>query len=492
MKHAIFLFVMGLEVLSGWARAAETPAVKTETVSLAPLDALTAPDTPFVSGDCLVFLGDSITQNADWEKGFIGRFRAAFAKRTDLHVAIYNCGISGHQVPHVQERLMRDVIDLGPSVVFFYIGINDVWHWLDGTGTSVADYEAGLRDIIGRLQQRGIIVVLATPSVIGEKRDNAQDKMLEQYAEISRKVAHDMHIEVCDLRKAFTNYLRAHNRKDDEKGILTVDRVHLSEDGNALVAATAAPSLIAALRRQALTPVIPTCDFIGNRENPILLHEPTLPEGVTLHYTLDGGEPTLKSPVYNAPIHLTNTTTIAARTFNKNSPASPVVRVTSSRIMPQPAVKVDVQPGLTRRYYEGKWKVVPDFAMLKPVETKIVPVFDVNSTPKAEDYAVQFQGYFMATETGVYGFRLGGYNHVVMALDGKSLWAYHNGHDEPSRIIQVPLEAGLHPIEVGFVQEAGSGRWLFIEVNSPHNRDAPNATELFHKVEKETRKVGTV
>ena len=41
-----------------------------------------------------------------------------------------NAGISGHKVPDLQGRLDRDVLSKEPTVVFIYIGINDVWHSL--------------------------------------------------------------------------------------------------------------------------------------------------------------------------------------------------------------------------------------------------------------------------------------------------------------------------------------------------------------------------
>jgi len=38
-------------------------------------------------------------------------------------------------------------------------------------------------------------------------------------------------------------------------------------------------------------------------------------EGVKLHYTLDGGEPTAQSPVFTAPIELKQTTVVKAAAF---------------------------------------------------------------------------------------------------------------------------------------------------------------------------------
>jgi lysophospholipase L1-like esterase len=39
-----------------------------------------------------------------------------------------------------------------------------------------------------------------------------------------------------DLRKAFVDYENANNNSDKESGLLTTDRVHLTDKGNQLVA----------------------------------------------------------------------------------------------------------------------------------------------------------------------------------------------------------------------------------------------------------------
>ena len=76
--------------------------------------------------------------------------------------------------------------------------------------------------------------------VIGEKKPgtNSLDAKLDQYAEISRKVAKETGVPLCDLRKAFQDHLAKNNPDDKDKGVLTTDRVHLNDAGNKLVADT--------------------------------------------------------------------------------------------------------------------------------------------------------------------------------------------------------------------------------------------------------------
>jgi lysophospholipase L1-like esterase len=192
-----------------------------------------------VGTDRIVFLGDSITELGVKPNGYVAILKDTLTARHP-GVAVIGAGISGNKVTQLQERLDRDVISKKPTLVVVYIGINDVWHFvLNGNGTPKDKYEAGLRDVITRIQKAGAHVVLCTPSVIGEKHhgDNPLDAQLDEYSDISRRVANELGATLCDLRSAFINYLSTHNSENKDKGILTVDGVHLNDDGNRFVAA---------------------------------------------------------------------------------------------------------------------------------------------------------------------------------------------------------------------------------------------------------------
>jgi isoamyl acetate esterase len=191
--------------------------------------------------DRIVFLGDSITQGGVGPKGYVTVVKNALKERhADLDIEVIGAGISGNKVPDLQKRVEKDVIAKKPTLVVIYIGINDVWHGEQNPpkGTSPEKFEAGLKEVIGKIQAAGARVVLCTPSVIGEKKDggNKLDKQLDEFSEISRKVAADTKSQLCDLRKAFADHLKENNEDDKDKGILTGDRVHLNEAGNKFVA----------------------------------------------------------------------------------------------------------------------------------------------------------------------------------------------------------------------------------------------------------------
>lgn len=210
--------------------------------------------------DRIVFLGDSITAAGAQKGGYITLSSQAIAKAyPELNVELMGAGIGGHKVPDCQKRLRKDVLQKNPSIVFIYLGINDVWHWTHPAvvargkkGTTPEDFENGLKEMILKIKKAGARIILCTPTVIGEKSDgsNSDDKMLDQYSDISRKVANETKSQLLDLRKSFLNQLKKRNLENATKGIFTTDGVHLNEEGNRLLSSLVLRSLNVSPRKK--------------------------------------------------------------------------------------------------------------------------------------------------------------------------------------------------------------------------------------------------
>jgi lysophospholipase L1-like esterase len=189
----------------------------------------------------VVFFGDSITQAGVQPTGYITKMDSMIKQlKLPDSIELVGAGIGGNKVYDLYLRMEKDVLEKNPDIVVIYVGINDVWHKAGaGTGTDADKYEKFYRAIIKKLQDKNIKVIVCTPSVIGEKTDhsNQQDGDLNYYSNVIRKIAKELSLPVCDLRKSFSDYLQANNPANAEKGILTTDRVHLNEKGNAFVAA---------------------------------------------------------------------------------------------------------------------------------------------------------------------------------------------------------------------------------------------------------------
>lgn len=112
--------------------------------------------------DVVLLQGDSITDaGRDKKKSRANDFNALgrgyanmiasslLGAHAPLSLQCFNRGISGHKVPDLQARWQADTVDLKPAVLSILIGVNDIWHKLNGRydGT-VADYEQGFTQLL--------------------------------------------------------------------------------------------------------------------------------------------------------------------------------------------------------------------------------------------------------------------------------------------------------------------------------------------------------
>ena len=199
----------------------------------------------------VVFLGDSITQNAVINSEKFKGFISLLGENVDQNTELIGKGIGGDKVSDLLTRYRDDVIKLNPDMVFIYIGINDVWHKYDyGTGTDIDLYENGLRQIITDLKENGVEVILCTPTVIGENKGEftlvnqfkdietmeIMNNDLDDYSDIIRKLSREFDTKLLDLRKIFMEYISENNPENKSKGVLTTDGVHLNNIGSKLIA----------------------------------------------------------------------------------------------------------------------------------------------------------------------------------------------------------------------------------------------------------------
>lgn len=235
---------------------------------------LTARDTRLREGDTIALFGDSIT----WLHGFARRIEFALALgpgTASLGVKVTNRGINGggvrdlrdgskgaaraHGLPggpgnDPQAPFTEVLAEDHPAAVVILIGINDV-NW---RGTTPEQFEDALRTLCRQARAASARVVLATLMLKGERPDgtNPNDAAIDDFAEITRRVARDERAELVDLRAATIAWLRNNNRRlrldgsidAADSGLLTYDGIHLSDLGNDLVAELLADGLARVLR----------------------------------------------------------------------------------------------------------------------------------------------------------------------------------------------------------------------------------------------------
>lgn len=134
-------------------------------------------------GSVVLFQGDSITDAGRDRKredsandvralggGYV-HFIAArlLAERAGAGLKIYNRGISGHKVFQLAERWDKDCLALKPDVLSILIGVNDIWHKLNGQYDGTIEvYEKDYRTLVGRTQRElpGVKMVICEPFVL--------------------------------------------------------------------------------------------------------------------------------------------------------------------------------------------------------------------------------------------------------------------------------------------------------------------------------------
>jgi lysophospholipase L1-like esterase len=186
----------------------------------------------------ILFFGDSITQQASNENGFLRVLQDGLNAKNDKSTQLINAGIGGNKVTDLFLRFNEDVLSKNPDEVIIWIGINDVWHSDRGVGTDLNKFSGFYQKMIDQLKARNVKVTLCTPGVIGELNDfsNPHDGMLNAFSKSIRKLAADNDCELIDFRKSFHEYEVKNNTENKRSGLLTTDGVHLNPQGNQFVA----------------------------------------------------------------------------------------------------------------------------------------------------------------------------------------------------------------------------------------------------------------
>ena len=151
--------------------------------TLLPRSAAAASAVKLEKGATILFQGDSITDAGRDRKtegsannpSMLGRgypFHLAgqlLADHAALGLSIYNRGISGNKVPDLEARWQQDCLDLKPAVLSILIGVNDLWHKLNGKYDGTPEvYRDGFTALIERTKAAlpDVTLVICEPFVL--------------------------------------------------------------------------------------------------------------------------------------------------------------------------------------------------------------------------------------------------------------------------------------------------------------------------------------
>lgn len=206
--------------------------------------------------------------------------------------------------------------------------------------------------------------------------------------------------------------------------------------------------------------------------------------GVQIHFTTDGSEPGISSPVYTKKLvlHPANDITISAAAFDGDKPLSGSTEKIFRKVSPEPAANIEnVRPGLNYVYYEGIWDNLPDFTSISPKKRGIANTVGLGEKERDQDYGLVFNGYIKVPVTGVYIIYLKSDDGSNLYLDGKLAVDNDGQHAMIEKNIEIALQKGLHKIGVNFFQHGG-GDGLILSWQGPGmKKQVINDGYFFHK-----------
>jgi lysophospholipase L1-like esterase len=203
-------------------------------------------------GDLVLFQGDSITDAGRDRKteaepnhgGALGRGYAAILAggllldHRELGLRILNRGISGNKVPDLDRRWQADALELKPAVLSILIGVNDIWHKMNGKYDGTPEsYRDGFTALLQRTREAlpQVKLVICEPFVL--RCGAINDKWFPEFDQrraFAREVSDQAGAIWVPFQEAFDDAVAA----GTTPAFWAADGVHPTVAGHALMAAT--------------------------------------------------------------------------------------------------------------------------------------------------------------------------------------------------------------------------------------------------------------
>jgi len=180
------------------------------------------------------------------------------------------------------------------------------------------------------------------------------------------------------------------------------------------------------------------------------------PPGMTIRYTIDGSDPTPRSPAYAEPIRIGQTTTVSAALFaSDGTRRGKTIRRRYERVEPVAGVAVSTaNPGVVFHYYEGEYAALPDFSNMSPIRTGRTASPSLAALSAREDhFAAVFTGSIRVPRTGLYRFNLRSDDGSKLYLHDALLIDNDGSHSPRNRQGWIALTAGLHPFRLEYFED---------------------------------------
>lgn len=216
------------------------------------------------------------------------------------------------------------------------------------------------------------------------------------------------------------------------------------------------------------------------KEHEIRIEHP-YGKGVEMKYTTDGSDPDAQSPIFPGNLTIDKTTELRLMLQSQDGYSSKVISKTYRKVKELKSVRLGrPKEGLTFEYFEGRFKVLPDFGQLgepKGRGVTLTPNPEKNRL-RPDHYAIRYEGYIKVPEDGIYYLSL-------RSDDGSKLYIHDtliidNDGSHSTRTVReyAALKKGWHPVRIDYFEDY-DGERLSLWFSKEGERLKP--AEFWHK-----------
>lgn len=172
-----------------------------------------------------------------------------------------------------------------------------------------------------------------------------------------------------------------------------------------------------------------------------------------IRYTLDGSEPTEKSPLYESPFTITKSCVIKAKAFKDGLESrTMVLDAVKAENIPAVSKKLTVN-GVNYEYYEGTMFKTNMIRKGTLVEKGTMPEPTIANARLTDHYGYVFEGYVNVPEDGIWEFMTKTDDGSVMYVDGQLVVDNDGGHAEVLASGRIALAKGFHKYQILYFED---------------------------------------
>ncbi|MDX9948680.1 MAG: alpha/beta hydrolase-fold protein [Bacteroidales bacterium] len=199
-----------------------------------------------------------------------------------------------------------------------------------------------------------------------------------------------------------------------------------------------------------------------------------------VYYTVDGSEPDKNSKQAPQMIEIYAPAKLKVKWLGENKKYIMTSEGNFELSKEWPALQhvKDIKAGALRySYYEGKWKMLPDFTNLKPVKTGVTDsTFNLENLPSRSNFGCVFEGFLKIDKEGYYGFALCSSDGSKFFINGREIINNDGLHgSEWYKSYVVPLQKGFYPVRFEYFHTEGNPHLDLIYI-SPITNETVNVT----------------